>query len=194
MQAMARLLTAFVIAALAAGTVGATPATYVVDPSHTYPSFAADHMGLSVWRGKFNRTSGSVTLDREAGSGAIQIDVDTTSVDFGLDLMNQKAAEPDLFDLARYPQATYTGRLVDFVDGKPTRATGQLTFRGVTRPVDLEIRSFKCVPHPLNKRELCGADAVTTIKRDEFGMDAGKAYGFNMDVKLEIQVEALRNE
>ncbi len=191
---MTRLLTAFVIGALVAGTAGAAPLTYTVDPMHTFPSFAADHMGLSVWRGKFNRTSGTVTLDREASTGTIQIAVDTTSVDFGLDVMNQKAAEPDLFDLARYPQATYSGKLVDFVDGKPTRATGQLTFRGVTRPVDLEIRSFKCMPHPLYKREVCGADAVTTIKRDEYGMDAGKAYGFNMDVKLEIQVEALRNE
>ena len=191
---MTRLLTALVMGSLAAGTVAGAPVTYTVDPMHTYPSFAADHMGLSVWRGKFNRTSGTVTVDREAGTGAVQIVIDTTSVDFGLDLMNQKAAEPDLFDLARYPQATYSGKLVDFVDGKPTRATGQLTFRGVTRPVDLEIRSFKCVPHPLNKRELCGADAVTTIKRDEYGMEAGKAYGFNMDVKLEIQVEALRNE
>jgi len=191
---MTRLLTAFVIGSLVAGTAAAAPLTYTVDPMHTFPSFAADHMGLSVWRGKFNRTSGTVTLDREASTGTLQIAIDTTSVDFGLDALNQKAAEPDLFDLARYPQATYSGKLVDFVDGKPTRATGQLTFRGVTRPVDLEIRSFKCMPHPLYKREVCGADAVTTIKRDEYGMDAGKAYGFNMDVKLEIQVEALRNE
>jgi len=191
---MTRLLTAFVIGSLVAGTAAAAPLTYTVDPMHTFPSFAADHMGLSVWRGKFNRTSGTVTLDREASTGTLQIAIDTTSVDFGLDALNQKAAEPDLFDLARYPQATYSGKLVDFVDGKPTRATGQLTFRGVTRPVDLEIRSFKCMPHPIYKREVCGADAVTTIKRDEYGMDAGKAYGFNMDVKLEIQVEALRNE
>ncbi len=191
---MTRLLTAFVIGSLVAGAAGAAPLTYTVDPMHTFPSFAADHMGLSVWRGKFNRTSGTVTLDREASTGTLQITIDTTSVDFGLDALNQKAAEPDLFDLPRYPQATYSGKLVDFVDGKPTRATGQLTFRGVTRPVDLEIRSFKCMPHPLYKREVCGADAVTTIKRDEYGMDAGKAYGFNMDVKLEIQVEALRNE
>ena len=191
---MTRLLTAFVIGSLVAGAAAAAPMTYTVDPMHTFPSFAADHMGLSVWRGKFNRTSGTVTLDREASTGTLQIAIDTTSVDFGLDALNQKAAEPDLFDLARYPQATYSGKLVDFVDGKPTRATGQLTFRGVTRPVDLEIRSFKCMPHPLYKREVCGADAVTTIKRDEYGMDAGKAYGFNMDVKLEIQVEALRNE
>jgi len=191
---MTRLLTAFVIGSLVAGAAAAAPLTYTVDPMHTFPSFAADHMGLSVWRGKFNRTSGTVTLDREASTGTLQIAIDTTSVDFGLDALNQKAAEPDLFDLARYPQATYSGKLVDFVDGKPTRATGQLTFRGVTRPVDLEIRSFKCMPHPIYKREVCGADAVTTIKRDEYGMDAGKAYGFNMDVKLEIQVEALRNE
>jgi polyisoprenoid-binding protein YceI len=100
-------------------------------------------------------------------------------------------AEPDLFDLARYPQATPQRKLVDFVDGKPTRATGQLMFAAShARSIS---RSVVHVPHPLTARG-CGADAVTTIKRDEYGMDAGKAYGFNMDVKLEIQVEALRNE
>ena len=191
---MSRLLTALAIGSIAANVALAAPTTYVVDPSHTFPSFAADHMGVSVWRGKFNRTSGTVTVDRDAGTGTVNIDIDATSVDFGLDALNQKAAEPDLFDLARYPKAAYSGRLVDFVDGKPTRVDGQLTLRGVTRPVDLQIRSFKCVPHPLNKRELCGADAVTTFKRDEFGMEAGKAYGFDMDVELEIQVEALKSE
>lgn len=191
---MTRMLTALVIGTLAAGTALAAPATYVVDPNHTFPSFAADHMGLSVWRGKFNKSSGTVTMDREAGTGSVDIEIDATSVDFGVDVMNQKAAEPDLFDLNRYPKATYKGKLVDFVDGKPTRVDGELTLRGVTRPVDLEIRSFKCMPHPLNKRELCGADAVGVFKRDEFGMDAGKAYGFNMDVEMAIQVEALKNE
>src|SRR3546814_14391006 len=85
----------------------------------------------------------------------------------------------ELFDAAKYPQATYTGQLRDFVDGKPTRVVGELTLHGVTRPVELEIRSFQCMPHPMLKRELCGADALATIQRAELGMAAGKAYGFS---------------
>jgi polyisoprenoid-binding protein YceI len=183
------------VGSLAAGAALAAPASYQIDPQHTYPSFAADHLGgLSVWRGKFNRSSGTITLDKSAGTGAVDVRIDVTSADFGLDAMNEKAAGPELFDTAKYPTAQYKGKLVDFKDGAPTRIAGELTLRGVTKPLDLQVKSFKCMPHPLNKRELCGADAAASFKRDDFGMDAGKAYGFDMNVALQIQVEALKNE
>ena len=192
---MLRFATIVALGSLVASAAGAAPATYQIDPMHTYPSFSADHLaGLSVWRGKFNRSSGTITLDREAGTGSVDVQVDVTSADFGLDALNEKAIGPELFDTAKYPTAQYKGKLVDFKEGAPTRVSGELTLHGVTRPVDLQVRSFKCMPHPLHKRELCGADAVGTFKRDEFGMDAGKAYGFDMSVELQIQVEALKNE
>lgn len=81
-----------------------------------------------------------------------------------------------------------------FVDGNPTQVTGTLTLHGVTKPVDLKIRSFKCMPHPLLKREDCGADATTTFNRGDFGMDSGKTYGFSMAVTLLIQVEAIAEQ
>ncbi len=165
---------------------------YKVDPDHTYPSFEADHMGgLSVWRGKFNHSSGTVTLDKAAGTGKVNVTVDMKSADFGQDALNKTAQGKDLFESSLYPRATYTGKLVDFVNGAPTRATGTLTLHGVTRPLDLKIDSFKCMPHPMLKREVCGADALATFKRDAFGMAAGKDYGFSMDVTLRIQVEAI---
>lgn len=187
--------TAFAAAFAMAGTATAATVRYDIDPGHTFPSFEADHLaGLSVWRGKFNRSSGGITLDRAAGSGTVEVAIDTASIDFGHDALNEHARGADLFDTAKYPQATYTGQLVDFVDGEPTRVSGELTLRGVTRPVELEIRSFKCMPHPMLKRELCGADALATIQRDEFGMSAGKDYGFSMEVTLRIQVEAIAQE
>jgi polyisoprenoid-binding protein YceI len=192
---MLRFATIVAVGSLAAGAALAAPASYQIDPQHTYPSFAADHLGgLSVWRGKFNRSSGTITLDKSAGTGAVDVRIDVTSADFGLDAMNEKAAGPELFDTAKYPTAQYKGKLVDFKDGAPTRIAGELTLRGVTKPLDLQVKSFKCMPHPLNKRELCGADAAASFKRDDFGMDAGKAYGFDMNVALQIQVEALKNE
>src|SRR5690606_6892595 len=99
-----------------------------------------------------------------------------------------------LLDTARWPQARYVGRLVDFVDGRPTRVDGELTLRGVTRPLALEVRSFKCMPHPMHRRELCGADALARFQRDDFGIDAGKHYGFDMTVTRRIQVEAVARE
>jgi polyisoprenoid-binding protein YceI len=181
--------------AVAALVADAAPVTYRIDPDHTFPSFEADHMGgLSVWRGKFNSSSGKVLFDKDAGTGSVDIVIDTNSIDFGLEEMNKHARTPDLFDTGKYPQATYRGKLVDFADGKPTRVVGELTLHGVTRPVELKINSFKCMPHPLHKRDLCGADAQATIQRDAFGIAAGKDYGFSMDVLLRIQVEALQAE
>ncbi|HSR64850.1 MAG TPA: YceI family protein [Xanthomonadaceae bacterium] len=177
--------------ALLALPAAAQPVTYVIDPMHTFPSFEADHMGMSVWRGRFDHTRGDVVLDRQAGTGSVSVTVDMASVDFGLPLLDAELAKPAYFDIARHPTATFAGRLAGFVDGKPTRAEGTLTFRGVSRPLTLDIKSFKCMPHPVFKRDWCGADAYATINRADFGMDAGKDYGFRMDVGLRIQVEAL---
>lgn len=172
--------------ALAAGV------TYKIDPEHTFPSFEADHLGgLSVWRGKFNRTQGSIVLDKAAGTGTVDVRIDVASADFGHDKLNEAAQGKELFETAKYPEATYRGHLQDFRDGKPGAVVGQFTVHGVTRPLTLKILSFKCMPHPMFKREVCGADAEGSFQRDDYGMAAGKDYGFDMTVKLRIQVEAI---
>lgn len=175
------------------GIAAAAPVHYTMDPSHTYPSFEADHLGISMWRGKFNKTTGTMTLDKAAGQGSVDVTVDLSSVDFGHDEMNREAMEPEFFDVAKYPQATYKGKLTGFANGVPTNVVGALTLHGVTKPVVLQIKSFKCIPHPLTKQDLCGADAIGTFKRDQFGLDAGKDWGFKMDVTLRIQMEAVQN-
>jgi polyisoprenoid-binding protein YceI len=175
-----------------ASAASAAPVNYAIDPSHTYPSFEADHMGISMWRGKFNKTTGTLTLDKAAGQGTVDVTVDLSSVDFGHDEMNSKATGPEFFDVAKYPKATYKGKLTGFANGAPTKVIGDLTLHGVTKPVALQINSFKCIPHPLSKRDLCGADAIGTFQRDQFGLDVGKDWGFKMDVTLRIQMEAVQ--
>jgi polyisoprenoid-binding protein YceI len=171
---------------------GAAPVTYKIDPEHTYPSFEADHLGgLSVWRGKLKKSSGTVTLDKAAGSGSVDVTVDLDSIDFGHRQLNNWAVGAQFFDTAQNAGAAYRGRLENFVDGAPTQVTGELALHGVTRPLTLKINSFKCMPHPLLKRELCGADAQGMFNRDEFGLGYGKEYGFRMGVQLRIQVEAI---
>lgn len=177
-----------------AGVAAAAPVTYNVDPDHTFPSFEADHMGLSIWRGKFNKTAGKVTLDEAAGQGTVEVAIDAASIDFGHAKLNEVAQSAELFDVAKYPQAIYKGKLDGFANGVPSRVVGNLTLHGATRPVVLQINSFKCMPHPMFKREVCGADALAVLNREEFGMDAGKPYGFSMDVTLRIQVEAIATE
>ena len=184
------------IAALAASsTLGAGIAfaadTYKIDPNHTYPSFEADHMGISVWRGKFNKTEGSVTLDRAAKTGSIDIVIDTTSIDFGHEGMNAHAKKADIFDVAQFPTATFKAKSIKFTGDVPTSADGELTLHGVTKPLTLTINRFKCIEHPRLKREVCGADASAQFKRSDFGINFGLP-AFSPEVKLAIQVEAVK--
>ena len=179
--------------ALMTGSALAAPVTYNVDPNHTYPSFEADHMGgLSVWRGKFDKSSGSIVLDKEKASGTVDITVDASSIDFGHPKLNEHAKSAEMFDVAKFPTATYKGTLTKFKDGSPTEVEGQFTLHGVTKPLTLTINQFKCMVSPMTKKEVCGADASATFNRSDYGVSFGDKYGFKQEVKLEIQVEAGR--
>jgi polyisoprenoid-binding protein YceI len=178
------------IAALATASAFAAPVTYVLDSHHTYPSFETDHMGgLSIWRGKFSDTTGKVIYDKDAKSGSIDITVNMNSIDFGMAKMDEHAKSPEIFDVAKYPTATYTGKFSKFNGATPTEAQGTLTMHGMTKPVTLTINSFMCKPNPMTKKEVCGADASASFNRSDFGVSYGDAYGFKMGVKLQIQVE-----
>jgi polyisoprenoid-binding protein YceI len=171
----------------------AAPVTYQIDPAHTYPSFEADHFGgMSVWRGKATKTSGSIVLDQAAKSGSVDIIVDAASIDFGHAKLNEHAKSAELFDVAKYPTITYKGTLGGFKGDAPTEVDGQITMHGVTKPLKLTLNQFKCMQNPMLKKEVCGADASATLDRSQFGIDYGAKYGFKMEVKLQIQVEGIR--
>ena len=190
---MNRPLRPFVLVALGtfAGIALAAPVKYDVDTDHTHPSFEADHFGgMSVWRGTFDKVTGTITIDRAAKTGTVDITIDTASVDVGLDKLETHLKSPDFFDVGKFPTATYKGKLAKFKGDAPTEVQGELTLHGVTKPVTLTIRSFKCMPHPMKKTEFCGADATATFSRKDFGMGWGENFGFRMETKLNIQVEA----
>lgn len=189
-----KMFATFAVAAtLTAGAALAAPVQYNIDPNHTYPSFTADHMGgLSNWRGKIKSSSGSVTLDTAAQAGTVEVKMSMDTIDFGHDKMNVHAKSAEIFDVEKFPTATYAGKLTGFKNGAPTEVDGTLTLHGVSKPVKLKINSFLCKPNPMSKKETCGADAVGKINRDDFGVSYGKAYGFKQDVELQIQVEAIK--
>jgi polyisoprenoid-binding protein YceI len=187
-----RTLTLAVLTAFAASAMAA-PEKYNIDSDHTYPAFEADHNGgLSLWRGKFNKTSGSVTLDTAAKTGSVTVTVDMASIDFGHNGMNGHAMRADIFDVAKYPTATYKGTISKWNGNAPTEVDGQLTLRGVTKPLKLTINSFLCKVNTMNRRMTCGADASASFNRDDFGVDYGKAVGFKMATKLLISIEAVK--
>ncbi len=188
---MKTCLTAMALWLLAASSASATPTAYAIDPTHTFPSFEADHMGLSVWRGKFNNNSGKVLYDKTTGTGTVELVTELASIDFGMDALATWAQGTDVFDVKKYPQAIFKGSLQSPLNGVPTQLAGDLTMHGVTRPLTLKINSLKCIQHPMLKRDYCGADASGSFNREDFGLTAGKEYGFKMNVDLRIQVEAI---
>ena len=178
--------------ASASGAAIAAPDHYVVDPEHTFPSLEFSHMGISVWRGRFNKTSGTVTLDRAGKTGNVDIQVATDSIDFGHPKMKEFAVTEDWLNINKFPAMSYKG-ILKFAGGIPTAVDGQLTLLGVTKPLKLVINSFKCTEHPVFKKEVCGADAEGDLNRADFGMskysegEAGKIH-------LRIQVEAIKKD
>lgn len=169
----------------------AAPVNYTIEPNHTFPSLEVPHMGISYWRGKFNKTSGKLILDRDARTGTVDIAIDATSIDLGHDKLNEHLRSEDFFNVAKYPSITYQGA-IKFNGDKPASIEGQLTLLGVTKPVKLEIESFKCIDHPFFKKEVCGADAEAEFNRADFGMSK-YADGDLGKVKVKIQVEAVKD-
>jgi len=187
------VIAAALFAAAFAAPTFAAPVTYNLDPAHTYPSFETDHFGgLSVWRGKFTKSSGTVVLDREAKTGTVDVTIDAASIDTGNPSLDKHVRSAEILNVAQFPTATYKGTSIRFEGDKPVEVIGQFTFHGVTKPLNLKIDSFKCMINPMLKREVCGADAKAEFNRADFGVDYGKNYGFKMETRLQIQVEGVK--
>ena len=190
MKKMTQCLSALLLT-LTASAALAAPETYVIDGSHTYPRFSYSHLGFSTQLSRFNTTTGKVVFDKAAKSGSVDIEIDAKSVDTGSTLFNQHIQGEDFLDTAKYPKAIFKSTNVVFEGEKPVKIEGNLTIKGVTKPVTLTVTSFQAMPHPMQKKDAIGANAYTTIKRSEF--NAGK-YAPNVgdEVKIDIAIEAIK--
>ncbi|GAB4436458.1 MAG: YceI family protein [Rhodocyclaceae bacterium] len=166
--------------------------SYSVDPRHTYPVFEVSHLGFSTQRGRFNKTAGKIVLDRAASSGSVDIVVDVSSIDMGFEKWDAHLKSEDFLDAAKYPEMRFSSKALRFTDGRLTGVEGELTLHGVTRPLALQVTHFHCGVQVTTKREACGADALGTIRRSEFGITKFlPAVGD--EIKLHIAVEAFRD-
>lgn len=145
--------------------------TYQLDPQHTYPSFETDHFGgLSIWRGKFKKSSGTVVLDRAAKTGTVDVTIDMSSVDIGNDKLDAELVTDKFFDAAKYPTATYKGTQIRFDGDKPVEVIGTLTLHGVTKPVTLDVKFNGAGTNVLDTKYTAGFEVSGKIKRSDFGM------------------------
>lgn len=184
-------LSAVMLASTLSTAAYAAPETYVIDTNHTKPVFSYSHFGYSTQMSRFDTTKGTITLDRAAKTGAVDVTIDAKSVNTGSALFNEHIQGADFFDTALYPTITFKSSQVKFNGDKLAAVDGDLTIKGITKPVTLTISSMLCMPHPLAKKEACGANAATTIKRSEFNMAKYTPY-VSDEVTLIIPVEALK--
>lgn len=183
-----------IVAALAVAPLlaVAAPATYAIDPMHTSVIFETVHFGTSTNRGRFSKTSGSVQVDLAAKTGKVDLSLDMSGISTGVAPFDKHLSSADFFDVANHPKATFVGTGFVFNGDKVSEIAGQLTLRGKTQPVTLKALRYNCYDNPMLKREVCGGDFETTIKRSLFGVNWGLDMGFPDDTKLIIQVEAIK--
>ena len=176
----------------------AAPETYKLDPHHTYPHFAVEHLGVSIYWGRFDRSSGQFTIDRAAKKGTLELTVDTASVSTG---DNQRDGRPrtldehlrsaDFFNVAEFPQMTFKADRVKFDGDAPSEISGQLTLLGVTKPLTLKMERWVCKDHPFSKKPMCGGNASGALKRTDFGMKYG-VPAVGDEIRLYVEFEAYR--
>ena len=189
MKSFKQLSAALALVTLAAGSAMAAPVTYTVDGSHTFPRFSYSHFGYSTQLSSFGKTTGTVVFDAQAKTGAVDIVIDTTTVNTGFADFNGHIQGEDFLDTAKFPKATFKSTKVVFEGDKPASIEGQLTIKGVTKPVTLTVTSFQAMPHPMMKVPALGANAFVTIKRSEY--NAGKYAPYVGDeVRIDIAIEA----
>jgi polyisoprenoid-binding protein YceI len=166
--------------------------SYTVDPAHTYVSFAVNHLGFSTLRGKFDNQSGTLEYDPAAKIAVVTIEIDAASIDTGHTKRDQHLSSPDFLNVAENPTISFKSTEASWSGDKLASITGDLTILGVSKPVTLKINSIVCGEHPFIKKQLCGFDAETSIKRSDFGVNYGlPAIGEVLE--LQIELEAFKN-
>ena len=182
-----------VVAALGFTAVAhAESATYAIDPNHTFATWEIGHMGTSTNRGRFNKTAGTVTLDKAAKTGSLDVTIDTSSLDTGTAAFTKHVSSDEMLNVAAFPTAHFVADKFVFNGDKVSEIAGNLTLLGKTNPVVLKAQNFNCYMSPMVKREVCGGDFDSTIVRSQYGVSWGLNYGFPDNVHLVIQVEAVK--
>lgn len=176
---------------LISGSALATPETFIIDTNHTKPRFSYNHFGYSIQMSRFDKVSGKIVLDKETKQGSMNVTIDTTSVNTGFALFNEHIQDVDFFDTAKYPTATFTSDKLNYKADQLSSIDGTLTIKGISKPVKLTVTSLMCMPHPMKKKDACGANASVVVKRSDFDMGKHVPY-VGDEVTIDLPVEAVK--
>lgn len=165
---------------------------YTIDSNHTFPVFEVNHLGYSVQHGRFNKTSGKISLDMAAKQGSVELTIETASLDMGFPLWDEHMAAEGFFNSANFPTMTFKSSKLIFKDDKIVEAEGDFTLLGVTKPITVTVKSFSCGDHPFTKKAMCGANIGGVIKRSDFGMSK-YVPAISDEIKIHVPVEAYKN-
>ena len=189
---MKKIMLAVLVVVASTGAT-AQSSVYKVDPSHTKAIWEAKHFGTSTNRGQWDKTDGEITLDKTAKSGKVDVTIDMSSINTGIAPFNNHLKGPDFFDVANHPTAHFVGDKLKFDGDKVVEVAGNMTIRGKTNPALLKATSYNCYENPRLKREVCGGDFETVIKRSAYDVNWGLAEKFTSDdIKVTIQIEAVK--
>ena len=176
---------------VAFGAVAQEP-TYAIDPTHTFVNYEIGHYGTTTNRGRFSTKDGTLFFDRAAQAGKVEIIIDISSVNTGVDFLNRQIQGKDFFNVADHPTGTFVSDKFVFNGAKVSEVHGKLSLKGKTHLVVLKALKFNCYINPLFKREVCGGDFETNIQRSQWDILWGLQFGFEDAVRLLIQIEAIK--
>lgn len=191
MKKMKNLLVALLCSLMLAPAIAAVD-VYEHDPDHTFAFFEFNHLGFSTQRDRFDKVSATVSLDLENQMGSVEVSIDVQSVSTGSLLFDQVLLSDMFFDVERFPVITF--KSTQFIFGtldNVTAVQGNLTVKGITRPVTLTVTHFKCMMHPMLRKPACGLNATGKVRRSDFNL--GRFVPLIRDeITLHVVMEALK--
>ena len=163
----------------------------MIDPTHTFVNYEIGHYGTSTNRGRFSTKEGTVTIDSFGAGGKVDITIDMSSINTGVDLLNRHVQSKDFLNIAEFPTGRFVAEKVRVNGDKVSEVDGMLTLLGQTQPVTLRANRFSCYLSPVIRRQVCGGDFEATVERSRWGVTWGLNFGFEDKVRLLVQVEAI---
>jgi polyisoprenoid-binding protein YceI len=170
----------------AAMATQAAPVTYKMDPGHTQVLFSWNHFGFSNPTANIGLGDGTIVYDeKDPAKSSVNVTLPLADLDTHVSKLDEHLKKPDFFDADKYPNITFKSTQVQAEGGNKYKVTGDLTVHGVTKPVTLDAALNKAGVHPMMKVPTVGFDAVTTIKRSDFGMGA---YVPNVSDEINVRI------